>query len=89
MLDTLIAQADKAKRLMQSEDPHKLLSENQKQIYDLFNDNNELGVKGLEALLGNQIPQATIKQSLARLVKLNLLERIGAGRGSRYKKALK
>jgi Fic family protein len=86
MLDALLAQAGKAKRLMQSEDPHKLLSENQKRIYDLFNDNNELGVKELEALLDNQIPQATIKQSLARLVKLNLLERIGAGRGSRYKK---
>jgi Fic family protein len=86
MLDALLAQAEKAKKLMQSEDPHKLLSENQKQIYDLFNDKNELGVKELDRLLGNQIPQATIKQSLARLVKLNLLERIGAGRGSRYKK---
>jgi len=86
MLDALLTQADKAKRLMQSEDPHKLLSENQKQIYDLFNDNSELGVKELDQLLGNQIPQATIKQSLARLVKHGLLERIGAGRGSRYKK---
>lgn len=88
MLDVLIAQADKAGRLMRSADPHKLLSENQKQIYDLFNDNNELGVKELDQLLDKQIPQATIKQSLARLVKLNLLERIGAGRGSRYKKII-
>ncbi len=86
MLDVLIEQADKAKRLMQSEDPHKLLSKNQIQIYKLFNDNDELSVKEIDQFLDNKIPQVTIKQSLARLVKHGLLERIGAGRGSRYKK---
>lgn len=86
MLDALLEQANKAKKLMQSEDPHKLLSGNQAKIYNYFGDNNELGVKELDQLLGNKIPQVTIKQSLARLVKLGLLQRIGAGRGSRYKK---
>lgn len=86
MLDTLLEQAYRAKKLMQSEDPHKLLSKNQTKIYNYFVDTNELSVKEIDQLLSNKIPQATIKQSLSRLVKLGLLQRIGAGRGSRYKK---
>lgn len=88
MLDVLLIQAEKARKLMQSEDPLKLLSEKQKQIYDLFkdDDDNELSVKELNELLAGRMPRVTIKQALARLVHLNLLERIGAGRGSRYKK---
>lgn len=86
MLDVLIIQMEKARILMKSEDPMRLLSEKQKQIYDLFSDMNELSVLEINKILNGKIPLQTLKQSLARLVHLDLLERIGVGRGSRYKK---
>lgn len=88
MLDVLIIQMERARTLMNSEDPMKLLSEKQKRIYDLFEDINELSVLEINKMLNNNIPLQTLKQSLARLVHLGLLERLGAGRGSRYKKKL-
>jgi Fic family protein len=86
MLDALIVQMEKARKLMKSEDPMKLLSKNQKKLYDLFENANELSVMEIDKILNGTIPLQTLKQALARLVHLDLLERIGAGRGSRYKK---
>lgn len=86
LLSALIKQAEKARKLMESEQPEKLLSEKQTQIYQLFNNGKEIGVAEINKILKEKIPIATIKQALSRLVKLNLLERIGQGRGTRYKK---
>ena len=87
MLDVMLIQTERAKKLMSSEDPLKLISEKQSIIYDLFIKNNELSVSEISGLLKIKMPVVSIKQALSRLTKLNLLERIGSGRGSRYRKA--
>lgn len=86
LLGALFEQSDRARKLMESEQPEKLLSEKQNQIYQLFEGNKELGVSEIDRLLRSKIPQATIKQALSRLVALKLLERIGQARSTRYKK---
>jgi len=88
LLSTLIEQVKKAHSLMDSDQPEKLLSEKQSQIYELFKDGKEIGVAEIDKSFKNKIPKATIKQSLSRLVVLKLLNRIGQGRGTRYKKVI-
>jgi len=85
-LSALIEQIKRAKEIMNSKHPEKTLSEKQAQIYGLFND-KEIGVAEIDELLKRKIPKVTIKQALSRLVALRLIERIGQGRGTRYKKA--
>lgn len=84
MLDVMIIQAEKAKKLMEEDDPIKLLSEKQLEIYNLFSGGKELSVSRISTLLSKKTPLSSIKQALARLVKLRLLEKIGEGRGTRY-----
>lgn len=86
LLDVLFEQTVRARRLMESDQSEKLLSEKQLQIYQLFDGDKELGVAGISKLLKGKIPQVTIKQALSRLVALRLLERIGQARSTRYKK---
>lgn len=86
LLNTLLEQTDKARGLMEADQPEKLLSEKQIRIYSLFNAGKELGVAEISKLTKSQIPQATIKQALSRLVALKLLERIGQARSTRYRK---
>ncbi|HQO10941.1 MAG TPA: Fic family protein [bacterium] len=86
LLSSLLKQSEKARKLMESEQPEKLLSEKQTQIYQLFEKNDELSVSEIDKLLKGKIPQATIKQALSRLVTWKLLERIGQARSTRYKK---
>lgn len=88
LLNVLIEQIEKARQLMKSEQPEKFLSEKQIQIFQLFKDNEEIGVAKINKLLKNKIPKATIKQALSRLVLLKLLERIGQARSTRYKKII-
>jgi Fic family protein len=89
MLDAMTIQAGKAKKLMESEDPIKLLSEKQLAIYNLFSSNKELKVSEISILLSNSTPLSSIKQALARLVKFELIEMLGQGRGARYRKITK
>lgn len=86
MLDVLIKQTEKARAVIDSEKPEKLLSEKQRIIYNLFDSGIELSVSGVNSKLKSRISKATIKQALSRLVELKLLERIGQGRGTRYQK---
>lgn len=86
LLDVLTIQIEKAKELMNAEQPEKLLSERQGQIFAVFQNGELLGVAEIDKRLKGSVPQVTIKQSLARLVVLRLIERVGQGRGSRYKK---
>lgn len=86
LLGALLEQSDRARKLMESDQPEKLLSEKQSQIYRLFERNEEFSVSEIGNLLENKIPQATVKQALSRLVSLRLLERIGQARSTRYKK---
>lgn len=83
-LEVLLEQGKKAQELMENDDPVKLLSERQQQVYSLFN-TKSLAVMDIKEKL-SEVPEATIKQSLARLVSLKLIERMGLGRATRYVK---
>ena len=85
-LDALLIQATKAKELMDNDDPTKLLSPRQTEIYTLFDGTESLSVMDVSARLVH-IPQVTIKQAFSRLVSLKLIERIGLGRSTRYVKS--
>lgn len=86
LLDSLLVQIIKAKEIINSEQPEKLLSERQGQIFAVFTDDEALGVAEINKRLKGSVPQVTIKQALARLVALRLIERMGQGRGVRYVK---
>jgi Fic family protein len=86
LVNALVNQTDRARELMENDQPEKILSEKQMQIYRLFEGEKEIGIAEVLALLKGKTPRATIKQALSRLVKLRLLEQIGQARGARYKK---
>lgn len=85
-LDALLTQVDRAKEIMEKDQPEKLLSEKQLHIFKLFEDGATLSVREVVALLQGKIGQATVKQALSRLTELKLLERIGQTRSSRYRR---
>lgn len=86
ILDALAEQTIRAEKLMGSEDMEKLLSEKQLKIYHLFDKNDTLSILEIGKELKEKIPRVTVKQVLARLVVLKLIERIGLGRSTRYRK---
>ena len=89
LLDALFEQTERARGLMESDQPEKLLSEKQMQVYRLFEGDRELGVAEVGKLLKGKMPQPTVKQALYRLTSLKLLERVGQARSTRYKKSEK
>lgn len=88
LLDGLLEQANRARKIMNEDQPEKLLSEKQAVVYQLFSEGGEMAVADILAVLEGKIQRETIKQALSRLVKLKLLERIGQARSSRYRKVL-
>lgn len=85
-LDTLIEQTNRAKNLLNKNQPENILSEKQLTVWNLFQDSGTLSVKEIGEKLQNTIPLVTIKQAVSRLVSLKLIERIGFGRATRYRK---
>ena len=85
LLDVLQKQAEKSRHLIERDQPEQALSEKQISVLRLFNDNKTLSPKDVSLLL-KEIPLPTIKQALGRLVKLGLINRIGLGRATRYRK---
>lgn len=85
-LTALTEQVERARRLMENDQPEKLLSEKQTEVYRLFEGEKEMGVAEVVLLLKGTMQRDTIKQALSRLVKVKLLERIGQARSSRYRK---
>lgn len=85
-LTTLAEQTERARKIMDKDQPEKLLSEKQKEVFELFTESKTMGVAEVVALLEGTIPRETVKQALFRLVQLKLLERVGQGRGTRYMK---
>ncbi len=83
-LTALIEQCARARKIMDADQPEKLLSGKQKAVYQLFSPGQEMGVAEVVERLSGTIQRETVKQALTRLVKLKLLERIGQGRGTRY-----
>jgi Fic family protein len=85
LLDALLEQVKRAQAIMEEDQPEKLLSEKQLSVYQLFR-TETLSVSEISKLLKDTIPMATLKQALPRLVALRLIEKIGSGRGTRYRK---
>lgn len=85
-LDALWEQTDRARKIMEQDQPEKLLSEKQSKIFSLFDMHDSLSVAEIDKILKGKTPRSTIKQALSRLVKLKLLERIGQARSTRYRK---
>ena len=86
LLDALLEQTKRARALMDNEHPENSLSLQQTAVYALFDDTEPLSVKGVAMKSGGSIPHATIKQAFSRLLAAGLLERIGKGAGTRYRK---
>lgn len=83
-LGALLEQTVRAQKIMEKDQPEKLLSAKQLEVYHLFATDKTLSVADIDASLKGEMPKPTIKQALSRLVKLKLLERIGQARSSRY-----
>ena len=86
LLNILLEQTNQARKVMESDQPEKLLSEKQLRIYRFFEKNETLSKGELYNLLDKSIPEVSIRQALSRLITLKLIEKIGAGRATRYKK---
>ncbi len=86
LLDALLTQAEAARHLIERNEPEQTLSEKQILVLRLFDQDKTISPKEIFELLNASVPLPTIKQALARLVKLHLIKRIGLGRATRYKK---
>jgi Fic family protein len=82
-LDVTLAQAKTALDLLSDENIEKLLSPRQVGVWRYMQANREVTPKELSDAL--DIPRPTINQVLSRLLDLGKIERIGLGRGTRYK----
>ena len=82
-LDVTLAQAKMALDLFTDENIEKLLSPRQAGVWRYMQANREVTPKELSDAL--DIPRPTINQVLSRLLDLGKIERIGLGRGTRYR----
>ena len=84
LLDALLAQAEAARHLIERDEPEQSLSERQIAVLRLFDEGATLSPREISSAL-KDMPLPTIKQALSRLVKIELLKRIGLGRATRYR----
>lgn len=82
-LDMALVQAKMAMGLFSEENIEKLLSPRQVEVWRYMQTKREVTPKELSDGLG--IPRPTINQVLDRLLELDKIERIGLGRGTRYR----
>ncbi len=83
-LDVLLKQSEMAIELMGSEDAEKLFSPKQLEVWNYLQKVPE--ATPIEICRETKIVKPTVLQSLNRLVALRKVERIGMGRGTRYRK---
>ncbi len=86
LLDVLIEQARRARGLLNNNQPENIISPRQLVIWNLFKNSETLGTKEINEKLENKVPLVTIKQALSRLVSLKLVERVGFGSSTKYRK---
>ena len=84
LLEALVMQAEQARALIEHDDPRRLLSGRQSDVFALFDTHQELTPRDIRTQTG--IPMPTVKQALARLVELKIIQRVGLGRATRYRK---
>lgn len=82
-LDIILKQSQIAVSLLSKENIEKFLSQRQLVVWDYFKTVKETGTGDITK--NTKIPRPTVKQTLAVLLKLKRIERIGLGRSSRYK----
>ncbi len=83
-LDAMRAHARELKGNLASLPPGRRLSGNQEAVLALFERHREVTNRLAAGELA--LPRETAKQTLNRLVSLNMIERVGAGRAARYRK---
>jgi Fic family protein len=83
-LDAMLAQARELKTALAEQPRESRLSGNQSKVLALFDRHREITNRLVSAEL--QAPRETAKQTLNRLVALNLVSRAGAGRAVRYRR---
>jgi len=82
-LDVTLHQSRMALELFSEENVDKLLSPRQLEVWEYIQDAIEVTPKELSDNLG--IPRPTINQVIDRLINLKKVERLGIGRGTRYR----
>jgi Fic family protein len=83
-LEILLKQSEMAIKLLKSEDVEKLLSPKQLGVWNYLQ--KVVEATPLEICKKTMIVKPTVIQALNRLIKLKKVERIGMGRGTRYRK---
>jgi Fic family protein len=83
-LDIVLKQSEMATQLLGSEDVEKLLSPKQLAVWNYIQEVAE--ATPLEICRETKIVKPTVLQALNRLITLKKIERIGMGRGTRYRK---
>ena len=82
-LEVTLLQARMALKLLSKENVEKLLSPRQVEVWRYMQAKREVTPKDISEALS--IPRPTINQVLNRLLELDRIERIGLGRGTRYR----
>lgn len=82
-LKIILKQSQEAIKLLSKKEVEKLLSAQQKIIWDFINDFSG-EISPLEIFKNTRIPRPTINQAISKFLKFGLIERIGLGRGTRY-----
>lgn len=83
-LDIFFKQSQEANKLLSRENVEKLLSSTQLRVWQYLQTVDEATPKQISEY--TKVYRPTINQVLSRLLDLKLIERIGLGRGSRYRK---
>ena len=86
-LDVIRTQTRQVRAILDKQPDISLLSKTQIRVLNLLERNREVTNRLISGELG--IPKDTAKQVLNRLLALNLVRRLGAGRAVRYRKALR
>ena len=83
-LTMLLKQSEMALELMESEQIEKLLSPKQLAVWEYIQSVTEATPSEIAEKTG--VARPTVNQALTRLLKVERIEKIGAGRGTRYRK---
>jgi Fic family protein len=84
-LSILKAQADQAITLIESDNIEALLSEKQLTLWQWAQARNEPTFGRKDAIEALEFPARTVESIIRKLLELKRLERIGEGRGTRYR----
>ena len=79
------AQSESALDLLQHDDRESLLSESQQSILDWIRKREETYFSRKDALEAFDLPPRTIEAAVKRLLEYKFIERLGAGRATRYR----